>query len=124
MLVLDAAHIPWTSGDPGDVLSPKLNVGEHKMRRVPLGGRPMTVAFIDSDSVLVANYLLDAVQIVDVMRGKVVRSIPLGDPKEPTLARRGEALFYDAQRSHNQWVSCSTCHAEGHTCSLDFDTLN
>jgi cytochrome c peroxidase len=40
------------------------------------------------------------------------------------LARRGEALFYDAGRSHHQWFSCNTCHVEGHTCGLSFDTLN
>jgi cytochrome c peroxidase len=40
------------------------------------------------------------------------------------LARRGEALFYDARRSHNHWFSCHTCHVDGHTCGLSFDTLN
>jgi cytochrome c peroxidase len=64
------------------------------------------------------------VQVVDVEHGKVIRSITLGGPEEPSLARRGETLFYDAQRSHDQWFSCSTCHVEGHTCGLNFDTLN
>src|SRR5262249_20103206 len=26
--------------------------------------------------------------------------------------------------SHNQWFSCHTCHVDGHTCGLTFDTLN
>src|SRR5262249_58132713 len=38
--------------------------------------------------------------------------------------RRGGAFFYDPRRSHNQWFSCHTCHVEGHTCGLTFDTLN
>ena len=63
-------------------------------------------------------------QIVDVKAGKLVRTIPLGGPAEPSPARQGEALFYDARRSHNQWFSCNTCHSEGHTCGLTFDTLN
>jgi cytochrome c peroxidase len=42
----------------------------------------------------------------------------------PSLARRGEALFHDAKRSFNQWYSCNTCHSDGHTNGLDFDTLN
>ena len=33
-------------------------------------------------------------------------------------------LFHDATRSFNQWYSCNTCHSDGHTNGLDFDTLN
>jgi cytochrome c peroxidase len=45
-------------------------------------------------------------------------------PSEPSLARRGEILSHDAERSFNQWYSCNTCHSDGHTNGLDFDTLN
>jgi cytochrome c peroxidase len=124
LVLLETAHIPWTSGEPGDFLSPKLDIGEHKMRRLPLGGRPLTVAFLNDATAVVANYLSDSVQIVDVRSGKIAKEIALSAPGESTLARRGEALFYDAQRSHGQWFSCSTCHVEGHTCGLNFDTLN
>jgi cytochrome c peroxidase len=41
-----------------------------------------------------------------------------------SLARQGEILFHDAVYSHNQWYSCNTCHSDGHTNGLDFDTLN
>jgi cytochrome c peroxidase len=95
------------------------------MRRLALGGRPMGVAVTpDGARAVAANYLLDAVQVVDVASGRLVRTVPLGGPREPSSARRGEALFYDARRSHNQWFSCHTCHVEGHTCGLTFDTLN
>jgi DNA-binding beta-propeller fold protein YncE len=123
LLILEAAAVPWTAGDPGDLIDPALKTGR-KFRRLDLGGRPMTVAFKDKRHAVVANYLLDAVQIVDVEAGKLVRTIPLGAPSRPGLARRGEALFYDARRSHNQWFSCHTCHVDGHTCGLNFDTLN
>jgi cytochrome c peroxidase len=92
---------------------------------VPLAGRPLAVAFLPGkDEVVLANYLLDAVQAVDARAGKVLRTVPLGGPERPGPARQGEALFYDAGRSHNQWFSCHTCHADGHTCGLNFDTLN
>ena len=78
----------------------------------------------DGAQAVVANYLLDAVQVVDVATGKVVRTIALGGPGRPDLARRGEAIFYDAHRSHHQWFSCHTCHPDGHTCGRTFDTLN
>jgi cytochrome c peroxidase len=124
MLLLESAHVPWTIGSPGDFMDVRLEIGEHKLRRVELGGRPLTVAPLTGSEVAVANYLLDSVQIVDVKAGKVVRMIGLGGPAEPAPARQGEALFYDARRSTNQWFSCNTCHSDGHTCGLTFDTLN
>jgi YVTN family beta-propeller protein len=124
LLLLDVDHVPWTGGDPGDLIDPALRDGEHAMRRVPLGGRPTTVVLLEGARLAVSNYLLDAVQVVDADAGRVVRTVPLGSPGKPSPARQGEALFYDATRSHNQWFSCHTCHAAGHTCGLTFDTLN
>jgi hypothetical protein len=130
LLLIDPAAIPWNAGDPGDVIAPQLGKDSARFRRVVLGGRPLGVAFrSERDEVVVANYLLDALQVVDVKSGKLVRSIALGNLRDQpggsfAFVRRGEALFYDAQRSHNQWFSCSTCHVEGHTCGLTFDTLN
>jgi len=125
MLLLDADHVPWSAGSPGDTIDVRLEIGEHKLRRVELGGRPLSVVPLASaNEVVVANYLLNAVQIVDVKAGKLLRTIALGGLAEMSPARQGEALFYDAQRSHNQWFSCNTCHSEGHTCGLTFDTLN
>ncbi len=124
LLLLDSNHIPWTTGAPGDVLDVRLEIGKHPLRRVELGGRPLAVAPLSGSEVAVANYLLDAVQVVDVKSEKVVRTIALGGPAEAAPARQGEAMFYDARRSTNQWFSCNTCHADGHTCGLTFDTLN
>ncbi|MBL8797329.1 MAG: hypothetical protein JNM56_25735 [Planctomycetia bacterium] len=125
LVVLEPESLPWSPGEPGDFIDVSLEIGAHKMKRIDLGGRPLTVAFLDAGrTVAVANYLQDAVQIVDVQAGKVVRSIHLGGPQEPSQLRQGEALFYDAQKSHHQWFSCHTCHPDGHTCGLRFDTLN
>ena len=62
--------------------------------------------------------------MIDAEAASLARTIPLGGPSEPSLARRGEILFHDANRSFNQWYSCNTCHSDGHTNGLDFDTLN
>lgn len=125
LLLLDAAALPWTAGDPGDFLDPRL-LKNQGFRRVALGGRPLAVATSPRKPrhVVVANYLLDAVQVVDVRTGQLIKTIPLGSPATNSLARKGETIFYDARRSHNQWFSCNTCHVEGHTCGLNFDTLN
>ncbi len=124
LLLFKADAIPWNAGDPGDFLDPSLQQGA-RFRRIPLGGRPMALAYQGkSDVAVIANYLLDAVQVVNLPTGKIVRTISLGAPPEKSSARQGEALFYDARRSHNQWFSCHTCHVDGHTCGLNFDTLN
>ena len=126
LILFRSAALPWNAGgDPGDLIDSSLALNDGKMRRVPLGGRPMGVAVTpDGKTAAVANYLLDAVQIVDLSAGRVVRTIPLGGPREPSPARRGEALFYDAGRSHHRWMSCATCHVDGHTNGQNFDTLN
>jgi DNA-binding beta-propeller fold protein YncE/cytochrome c peroxidase len=125
LLVLETASIPWTAGDPGDFIDPRLQNHPNQFRRVPLGGRPMKVVFLkDKGTAVVVNYLLDSVQVVDTRAGKLLRSIPLMAVSPASLVRQGEALFYDARRSHNQWFSCHTCHVDGHTCGLTFDTLN
>ncbi len=125
MLIFEAAALPWSGGDPGDFIDDRLTKDDGKLRRLPLEGRPLAVAFLPgSHQAVVANYLRDILQVVDVFASRVVRTIPLGGPEHPSLARQGEALFYDARRSHNQWFSCNTCHVDGHTCGLAFDTLN
>jgi YVTN family beta-propeller protein len=74
--------------------------------------------------VYVANYLDNSVQVVDLADRKVARTIPLGGPAEPSLARKGEAIFFDGRRSLDQWYSCQTCHYEGGTNSVTTDTTN
>lgn len=121
LVMLHADNLPWNT-DPGDFIDGRLLDGT-QYRRIALGGRPLA-AFCGGDRIVVANYLSDAVQVVDAATAKLVRTLALGGPKEPSLARQGEALFFDAKRSHNQWFSCHTCHSEGHTSGQNFDTLN
>jgi YVTN family beta-propeller protein len=124
LLLFQAAALPWTGGDPGDFLSHDLENDDAKFNRIRLGGRPLGLAYRADGDAVTANYLLDAVQVIDLKRGQVRRTVALGGPARPSLVRQGEALFYDAKRSHNQWFSCHSCHADGHTCHMNFDTLN
>jgi len=125
-LILLRLPLPFVAyGGPGDHIEPELRNDPQRFRRVPLGGRPLGVVFTpDGRRVIVANYLLNALQVVDVETAQVVQTLALGGPAAPSLARRGEAIFYDAQRSFNQWYSCHTCHVEGHTNGSNFDTFN
>jgi len=125
LLLFAAGSIPWEANDVGDHIDASLLAHPDRFRRVDLGGRPTGVAFTpDSRCVLVANALADCVHVVDAASGRLLRTVALGGPANPSPARRGEAVFYDAMRSHNQWFSCNTCHLDGHTNGLLFDTLN
>jgi YVTN family beta-propeller protein len=124
MLILDAARIPWTIADPGDLIDSVL-LNPQRMRRIALGGRPMGLAVAgDGRSAVVANYLSDSLQVVSLIDGQLQATIRLGGPAKSDPARVGEAIFYDAKRSHAAWFSCNTCHVEGHTNGMLFDTLN
>jgi len=126
LLVYKLPGLPFQDyGGPGDHIDAKLLKDSERFFRIPLGGRPMAVRFSrDGKNVFVANYLLKAVQGVNIAQRKVAHTIALGGAKEPSLARRGEAIFYDGKRSLDQWYSCHSCHYEGHTNAVTMDTRN
>lgn len=112
-------------GGPGDHLEDSLLRNRQRFQRVALGGRPLGCTFTPGGkSVLVANYLLNTIQEVDLVRGRILRTLHLGGSKAPTPARQGEALFYDARRSLDHWYSCASCHHEGHLNSVPMDLRN
>ncbi|QDV32898.1 Cytochrome c551 peroxidase precursor [Tautonia plasticadhaerens] len=51
------------------------------------------------------------------------RGGPLGPTPEPDAIRRGRELFHDARLSHDGWMSCHSCHADGHANGRLVDTL-
>jgi YVTN family beta-propeller protein len=126
LLVYKVPGLPFQDyGGPGDHIDANLVKDKSRFYRIPLGGRPMFVRYSkDGQHVYVANYLDNAVQVVDVPGQKVVRTIDLGGAKEPSLVRKGEAVFFDGKRSLDQWYSCHSCHYEGHTSPMIMDTNN
>ena len=116
LLVYDQQHLPWREYGIGDHIDPSLLNNPGRFVRIPVGGRPMGLrASRNANQVYVANYLENSVQLVDVEERKVARSFALGGPAEPSLARRGEAIFHDGKRSLDQWYSCHSCHYDGGT---------
>lgn len=124
ILILDFATIPWPSGDPGDFLPEPLRNNPARFRRIKTGGRPVDLEFLDANRIAVANYLGDSVQVVDLTTNNVEATVSLGGPQSADLVRRGEIVFYDADRSLHSWFSCHTCHPDGHTSGQVFDTRN
>lgn len=118
--------LPFTAkAEPGEIIDPKLYNDKARYRRVHIRGRPVGLAFTpDGKSVIVANYLSNELNVLDFATGQETRRIPLGGPQKPSLARRGESIFYDGFRSWHEWYSCHSCHTEGHTNGSSYDTMN
>ncbi len=95
------------------------------MRRVAVGQGPTDVlASPDGSVVYVADGFDDSISVVEVATGRKLRTIPLGPSPEPGPVERGEQLFADARLSHDGWMSCQSCHTDGHTNGLSADTLS
>lgn len=125
LLVYRLQDLPLKEYANLDLINPALARDGERFWRIPLGGRPMGMRVsADGKLAYVANYLDNSVQVVDFHAREVVRRISLGGAETPSLARRGEAIFYDGKRSLDQWYSCHTCHYEGGTNSERMDTFN
>jgi len=126
LLVLRREGLPMAAIGGGAHMPKALREDKSRFFRIPVGGRPMGLQIAgDNRTVYVANYLQDALQVVDLEERKLTKTIPLGDrPSALTSARRGEILFYDAKRSLDGWYSCHTCHQHGGGNLQIIDTLN
>jgi len=90
--------------------------GDFSLQRVGVGRRPSGIAIAaDGKRAFVANTFSDSVSIVDLESREALAEIPLGPAYKLSLADRGEQLFFDASLSHDSWMSCNSCHTDGHT---------
>ncbi len=125
VLIYQTAGLPMQSRGSTDHVPNELLEDKSRFSRIDVGGRPMGLRITgDNRRAFVANYLNNSIQEIDLMEHQLVREIRLGGPATPSLVRRGEAIFYDAQRSLDQWYSCHTCHYEGGSNSVAMDTMN
>ncbi len=104
----------------GEVVICSQNSGEGPRLRV--GQRPTAVASAGR-RVFVADTFGDAVTVLDSDKFEKIATISLGPAPEPGPAERGERLFFDARLSMEGWMSCHSCHSDGHTNGLRSDTL-
>jgi len=124
------------TGDPGGVITgPEgftattfSGMGEVAVRyggylkRLRVQRRPEAM-LRDGQHVYVANRFDDSLSVIDLRSGTVVRTIALGPRPELDAVSRGERLFFDARLSHDAWISCHSCHTDGHSSGLLVDTL-
>ncbi len=98
---------------------------DFSLNRIVVGQRPTALeADRAAARIFVANTFDDSIAIVDVAQRETVASISLGTQRELTLAERGELLFYDASLSHDSWMSCHSCHTDGHSNGLLNDNFS
>jgi YVTN family beta-propeller protein len=90
--------------------------------RIRVGRRPEAMA-VHGGRLYVANRFDDSISCIDLDVGKVIRTVLLGSTAELQAADRGELLFFDAKLSHDGWMSCHSCHTDGHSSGLLIDTL-
>jgi YVTN family beta-propeller protein len=138
--LFDLGDVGYAAGDPGDIaydargnlLIALAGVDEVAVtaspdqapRRIVVGRQPTAlVTSPDGIWVYVANMLDDTISVVEIATGLRAASISLGPRPDPTPAERGQRLFSSAKLSHDGWMSCQSCHTDGHTNSLLSDTL-
>ncbi len=89
---------------------------DFSLRRIKVGRRPTALLIReDHQQVLVVNTFDDSLSVVDLSLYEEVKRISLGPAGELTDVIRGEQLFFDATISHDGWMSCNSCHTDGHT---------
>jgi YVTN family beta-propeller protein len=86
-------------------------------------GASAVVTSPDGSWAYVANTFADSVSAIDLAKGEATAEVKLGPAREPTAAERGEALFHDARLAHDGWMSCHSCHTNGHSNGKLADTL-
>jgi YVTN family beta-propeller protein len=101
------------------------DVGANYYRPVAVGRRPTALLLSrDEKSVLCANTFDDSLSVVDVETARETKRIELGPRRPLTMVEAGEQLFHDARLAVDGWVSCNSCHIDGHTNGLRNDNFS
>src|SRR5690606_29472947 len=91
--------------------------------RQTLGHRPIALLAGASERELLAvNQFDSSLSFVD-LASQSSAALSLGPAPTLSAAERGERLFYDARLSFEKWMSCHSCHTDGHTNGQLADTL-
>ncbi|MCA9220506.1 MAG: c-type cytochrome [Planctomycetales bacterium] len=95
------------------------------LQRMKVGRRPVDVTITgDSQTAFVANMFSDSLSVIDLGERKLLGEAPLGPSPELSLAQHGELLFHDGRLSHDGWMTCNSCHIDGHTNGMQNDNLS
>jgi cytochrome c peroxidase len=139
LAILDAEHVAVALAGVGEVAL--VRTDDTTVWRVAVGRRPMVLllppaaekgmvplsskgeSLLGGQRLVAINTLDDSLSLIDARRGTVTGSISLGPRPELGPSERGEVLFYNARLSRHGWLSCHSCHSDGHSNGLLADTL-
>ncbi len=93
-------------------------------RRVAVGRRPIAALSTRDGRLLVANMFSDSITIVDVDGAQPTAQVVLGPQPELSPEELGETLFFDSRLSLDGWMSCHSCHTDGHSSGQLNDNLS
>ncbi|RLS53083.1 MAG: hypothetical protein DWH91_15210 [Planctomycetota bacterium] len=97
--------------------------GRERVRPV-VGSRPTTVLPRPGmTQAIVVNTLSDSLSLVDTQAGQLLEEFSLGPMPPLGPADRGERLFHDGRLSLENWMSCHSCHTDGHANEALTDTF-
>jgi hypothetical protein len=126
--VVDRTGRSWIAITGTDEIVILDHVGNH-LARVAVGEGPATIVQLDSTHFVSINQFSDDLSFVSVSPDSDgsdyarTETLSLGPRPERSAAELGEALFHSAKLSHDGWMSCHSCHTDGHSCGLIVDTL-
>ncbi|MEZ6134749.1 MAG: cytochrome c peroxidase [Pirellulaceae bacterium] len=99
-------------------------------RRTQVDQRPIA-AVQHGEKLFVANQFSDSVTVIDWNASEQATadsvspvSVSLGPQPVLTQSQIGEQLFYDSQLALDGWMSCHSCHTDGHTNGMRNDNLS
>jgi DNA-binding beta-propeller fold protein YncE/cytochrome c553 len=127
LAVMGDGNVAIALGGIGEVAKGRLDSGT--FRRLTVGVRPTTLMVNSVDDLIVADTFGDSIAIVrgsnfESKNGaKEVVRISLGPQPLLSGADRGERLFFDAHLGLENWMSCHSCHSDGHSSDALSDTL-
>jgi YVTN family beta-propeller protein len=112
----------WQGGFTGVVREDLTASARYTLARLPTQANPRRLALTpDGKTLLVSNHLADSLTRIDTDRLRVLGHISLGGPA-PDAARRGEILFHSARKTFQQQFTCASCHPNGGSDGLAWDT--
>ncbi|WP_158265570.1 cytochrome c peroxidase [Blastopirellula marina] len=120
--VIDADQAIVTMGGTGQA-----GIGKHEsygLFRTNVGTHPTAVVVSpEKDIAYIANGFDDSISLVNLKTAKTTGKFPLGPMRELSELERGEKLFHNARLSMEGWMSCHSCHTDGHTNGMTSDNL-
>ncbi len=112
--VFDDQTVVVTIGGVGEIAYGKPS--DYIFRRMRVGRRPTAVVADSHNRVAyIANTFDDTISVIDLRKEEVTAVWELGPQRPLSLAERGELAFFDGRLSMDGWMSCQSCHVDGHT---------